>query len=220
MLKSEKEILIKDLSDKFTRAKGVIVAEFNKLDVDTVNRLRKKLRDGGVEWKVLKNTLAKRAAKGTSVEKVSEDFVGPVALAISYDDVVAPAKILAAFVKDLETVKIRSGVIQGQKIDKAGVLALAKLPGLNELRSTILGMINQPATKLLRTIKEPGAALARVGPTIARPAARNSSTIPAASGASGPTTVRSTPRCWASSRMPVAAWFVATRAVPGFPGVA
>ena len=162
MLKSEKEILIKDLSDKFTRAKGVIVAEFNKLDVDTVNRLRKKLRDGGVEWKVLKNTLAKRAAKGTSVEKVSEDFVGPVALAISYDDVVAPAKILAAFVKDLETVKIRSGVIQGQKIDKAGVLALAKLPGLNELRSTILGMINQPATKLLRTIKEPGAALARV----------------------------------------------------------
>lgn len=162
MLKSEKEILIKELSDKFTRAKGVILAEFNKLDVDTVNKLRKKLRDGGVEWKVLKNTLARRAAKGTSVEKISDDFVGPVALAISYDDVVAPAKILAAFVKDLETVKIRSGVIQGQKIDKAGVQALAKLPGLNELRSTILGMINQPATKLLRTIKEPSAALVRV----------------------------------------------------------
>lgn len=162
MLKSEKEILIKELSDKFTRAKGVIVAEFNKLDVDTVNKLRKKLRDGGVEWKVLKNTLAIRAAKGTSVEKVSGDFVGPVAVAISYDDVVAPAKILAAFVKDLQTVKIRSGVIQGQKIDQAGVQALAKLPGLNELRSTILGMINQPATKLLRTIKEPSASLVRV----------------------------------------------------------
>ena len=162
MLKSEKEILIKELTDKFTRAKGVIVAEFNKLDVDTVNKLRKKLRDGNVEWKVLKNTLARRAAKGTSVEKISDDFVGPVALAISYGDVVAPAKILAAFVKDLETVKIRSGVIQGQKIDKAGVQALAKLPGLNELRSTILGMINQPATKLLRTIKEPSGALVRV----------------------------------------------------------
>ncbi len=162
MLKSEKEILIKELNDKFTRAKGVVVAEFNKLNVDTVNKLRKKLRDGGVEWKVLKNTLAKRAAKGTSVEKISDDFVGPVAVAISYDDVVAPAKILAAFVKGLETVKIRSGVIQGQKIDAAGVQALAKLPGLNELRSTILGMINQPATKLLRTIKEPSASLVRV----------------------------------------------------------
>lgn len=162
MLKSEKEVMIKDLNDRFTRAKGVIVAEFKKLDVDTVNRLRKKLREGKVEWKVLKNTLARRAAKGTSVEKISDDFVGPVAAAISYDDVIAPAKILAEFTKDLEAIKIRSGVIQGQKIDKSGVLALAKLPGLNELRATILGMINQPATKLVRTINEPGSALARV----------------------------------------------------------
>jgi large subunit ribosomal protein L10 len=162
MLKSEKEELIKELTDKFTRAKGVVVAEFNKLDVETVNKLRAKLRAGNVEWKVLKNTLARRAAKGTSVEMISDDFVGPIALAISYGDVVAPAKILSEFVKDLETVKIKSGVIQGQKIDKAGVQALAKLPGLNQLRATILGMINQPATKLARTINEPGASLARV----------------------------------------------------------
>jgi large subunit ribosomal protein L10 len=162
VLKSEKEQQIKDMNDKFTRAKGVIIAEFNKLDVDTVNRLRKKLREGKVEWKVLKNTLARRAAKGTSVEKISDDFVGPVAAAISYDDVVAPAKILTEFVKDLEAIKIRSGVIQGQKVDKAGVIALSKLPGLPELRATILSMINQPATKLVRTIKEPGALLARV----------------------------------------------------------
>ena len=162
MLKSEKEELIKDLNDRFSRAKGVVVAEFNKLNVDTVNRLRKKLRDGKVEWRVLKNTLARRAAKGTSVEKISDDFVGPVAAAITYDDVIAPAKILSELVKDLETIKIRSGVIQGQKIDKNGVLALAKLPGLQELRAQILGVINQPATKLARTIKEPGSALARV----------------------------------------------------------
>ena len=162
MLKSEKEELIKELTDKFTRAQGVVAAEFNKLDVETVNKLRAKLRAGGVEWKVLKNTLARRAAKGTSVEKIADDFVGPIALAISYGDVVAPAKILSEFVKDLESVKIKSGVVQGQKIDKAGVQALAKLPGLNELRATILSMINQPATKLVRTINEPGASLARV----------------------------------------------------------
>lgn len=162
MLRSEKEQMISELNEKFTRAKAVVVAEFSKLDVATVNRLRKKLREGKVEWKVLKNTLARRAAKGTSVEKVSDDFTGPVATAISYDDVIAPAKILAEFAKDLETIKIRSGVVQGQKIDKAGVVALAKLPGLNELRATILSMINQPATKLVRTIKEPGGALARV----------------------------------------------------------
>lgn len=162
MLKSEKETLNKELNDKFSRAKAVVVAEFKKLDVDTVNRLRKKLREGKVEWKVLKNTIARRAAKGTSVEKVSDDFVGPVAAAISYDDVIAPAKILAEFTKDLQSITVRSAVVQGQKIDAKGVQALAKMPGLNELRAQILGMINQPASKLVRTIKEPSNALARV----------------------------------------------------------
>lgn len=162
MLRSEKESLQKELNDKFTRAQTVILAEFRKLDVDTVNRLRKKLRDGKVEWKVLKNTIARRAAKGTSVEVLSDDFVGPVAAAIGYDDVVAPAKILAEFTKELEAIKIRGAVVQGRKTDAKGVQALAKLPGLNELRAQILGMLNQPATKLARTIKEPGSALARV----------------------------------------------------------
>lgn len=162
MLRSEKKVMIGELNEKFSRATAVVVAEFTKLDVATVNRLRSTLRSSQVEWKVLKNTLARRAAKGTTVELVSDDFVGPVAVAISYGDVVAPAKVLAEFSKGLESIKIKSGLAQGQKIDSAGVMALAKLPGLQELRAQILGMINQPATKLLRTIKEPGGALARV----------------------------------------------------------
>ncbi len=162
MLRSEKESLQTELNGKFAKAKMVIVAEFKKLDVDTVNRLRRKLRDGQVEWKVLKNTIARRAAKGTSVDVIAGDFVGPVAAAISYDDVIAPAKILSEFIKDLESIKIRSAVIDGKKADAKGVMALAKLPPLNTLRAQILSMINQPATTLARTIKEPGAALARV----------------------------------------------------------
>ena len=162
MLRSEKETLHKELNEKFTKANAVILAEFKKLDVDTVNRLRKKLREGNVEWKVLKNTIARRAAKGTASEKISEQFVGPVAVALAYGDVVAPAKILTEFIKDLETIKIRSAVVQGQKISTNEVVALAKMPGLPELRAKILGCINQPATKIARTIKEPGAALARV----------------------------------------------------------
>ncbi len=162
MLKSEKEVLIKELTDKFSRAKTVVVSEMRKVDVATVTRLRKKLREGGVEFKVLKNTLARRAAKGSSVEVLADDFVGPVSVAVSYTDVIAPAKILADFVKDLETIKLRSAVVEGKKIDVNGIKALAKMPGLPQLRATILGMINQPATKLARTIKEPGSALARV----------------------------------------------------------
>ena len=162
MLKSEKEEVTKELNEKFARAKTVIVTEFRKLDVSTVTKLRKKLRDGGVDYRVLKNTLARRAAKGTSVEVLAKDFVGPVSVSIGYDDVVAPAKILTEFVKDLETIKIRTAVVEGKRIDVNGVKALAKMPGLNELRATLLNMINQPVTKLARTIKEPGAALARV----------------------------------------------------------
>lgn len=162
MLKSEKEALIQELNGKFARAKTAIVAEFNKVDVATVTHLRKKFREGGVEYKVLKNTLAKRASKGTPVEVVSDDFTGPVALVIGYGDVVTPAKILSDFIKDLETIKVRSAVVDGKKVDANGVKALAKMPGLPELRAKILGMINQPAGKLVRTIAAPGGQLARV----------------------------------------------------------
>lgn len=162
MLKSEKETLIKEMADKFGRAKAVILTEFNKVPVEKVNALRKKLRDGGVEYKVLKNTLARRAAKGTAAEKISDDFVGPVSVCLSYGDVVAPAKILTEFIKDSEMFKVKGAVIEGVKQDANGVRALAKMPGLPELRATLLGLFNQPATKLARTIKEPGGALARV----------------------------------------------------------
>jgi large subunit ribosomal protein L10 len=160
--KNEKEQVIKELNEKFSRAKAAILAEFAGVDVLTVTNLRKKLRDGKVEYKVLKNTLAKRAAKGTSLEQISEQFVGSVAVALSYDDVIAPAKILTEFIKDLEKIKVRSAVVEGKKTDAAGVKALAKMPGLNELRAKLLGMFNQPAGRLVRTIAEPGSKLARV----------------------------------------------------------
>ncbi|MGQ0508343.1 MAG: 50S ribosomal protein L10 [Myxococcaceae bacterium] len=162
MLKSEKEVVIKDLNDKFSRAKTAIAIEFNKVDVETVTKLRKKFRDGGVEYRVLKNTLAKRAAKGTPVEALSDEFHGPIALCIGYADVVAPAKILTDFIKDMETLKVRAGVVDGKKVDANQVKALAKLPGLNELRAMLLGMITQPASKLVRTLAAPGSQLARV----------------------------------------------------------
>ncbi|CAM3523290.1 50S ribosomal protein L10 [Corallococcus sp. ZKHCc1 1396] len=162
MLKSEKEVMIKELNEKFARTKSAVVAEFSKVDVETVTKLRRKFREGKVEYKVIKNTLARRAAEGTPLSVISDDFTGPVALCISYDDVVAPAKILMDFIKDMETIKVRSAVVDGRKVDVNGVKALAKLPGLNELRGQLLGMLNQPAGKLVRTIAAPGSQLARV----------------------------------------------------------
>nr|WP_227027697.1 50S ribosomal protein L10 [Corallococcus soli] len=161
-MKSEKEVMIKELNEKFARTKSAVVAEFSKVDVETVTKLRRKFREGKVEYKVIKNTLARRAAEGTPLSVISDDFTGPVALCISYDDVVAPAKILMDFIKDMETIKVRSAVVDGRKVDVNGVKALAKLPGLNELRGQLLGMLNQPAGKLVRTIAAPGSQLARV----------------------------------------------------------
>jgi large subunit ribosomal protein L10 len=160
--RTDKEAVIAELHAKMARSRAAIVAEPKGLDVETVTALRKKLRDAKVEYRVVKNTLAARAAKGTPVEVVADRFVGPTALVMSYDDVVAPAKLLTEFMKDRDNFAIRGAVVEGALVDAKGVAALAKLPGLNELRAQILGMLAQPATKLARIIGTPAQQLARV----------------------------------------------------------
>jgi large subunit ribosomal protein L10 len=160
--RTEKEEVISELHEKMAKVKIAIVAEPKGLDVATVNDLRKKLRDSKIEYRVIKNSLAARAAKGTSVEKVADKFVGPTAIVMSYDDVIAPAKVLADFMKDRENFSIRTAVVEGRVVDAKGIQALAKMPGLLELRGQIAAMIAQPATKLARIIGTPGQQLARV----------------------------------------------------------
>ncbi len=162
MNRTEKEQVIGELHDKMAKAKAAIVGEPKGLTVAVVTDLRKKLRDSKVEYRVVKNTLAARAAKGTPVEPIAEKFVGPTAIVMSYDDVVTPAKLLAEFMKDRENFTIRTAVVEGKVIDAKGVQSLAKMPGLQELRGQIAAMIAQPATKLARIVGPPGQQLARV----------------------------------------------------------
>lgn len=162
MNRTEKEQVIGELHEKMAKAKSAIVAEPKGLDVATVTELRKKLRDAKVEYRVVKNTLAARAAKGTTLESVAEKFVGPTAIVMSYDDVVAPAKLLVDFMKDRENFAIRAAVVEGKVVDAKGVLALAKMPGLQELRAQIAATIALPATQLARILGTPGQQLARV----------------------------------------------------------
>jgi large subunit ribosomal protein L10 len=160
--RTEKEQVIGELHEKMARAKAAIVAEPRGLTVEVVTGLRKKLRDAKVDYRIVKNTLAARAAKGTPVESVADQFRGPTAIVMSYDDVVAPAKLLADFMKDRESFVIRTAVVEGKVVDAKGVQALAKMPGLQELRGQIASMIAQPATRLVRMIGTPGQQLARV----------------------------------------------------------
>lgn len=162
MNRTEKEQVIGELHEKMAKAKAAIVAEPKGLTVAVVTELRKKLRDAKVEYRVVKNTLAARAAKGTTLEPLAEKFVGPTAIVMSYDDVVVPAKLLVEFMKDRENFSIRTAVVEGKVIDAKGVLALAKMPGLQELRAKLAATIAQPATRLVRMIGTPGQQLARV----------------------------------------------------------
>jgi len=160
--RTEKEQVIGELHEKMAKAKTAIVAEPKGLTVAVVTELRRKLRDAKIDYRVVKNTLAARAAKGTSVEVLAEKFVGPTAIVMSYDDVVAPAKLLVDFMKDRQNFAIRAAVVEGKVIDAKGVQALARLPSLKELRGQIASLIAQPATRLARMIGTPGQQLARV----------------------------------------------------------
>ena len=162
MNRTEKEQVIGELHEKMAKAKAAILAEPKGLTVAVVTELRRKLREAKVDYRVVKNTLAARAAKGTSLEALADKFVGPTALVMSYDDVVTPAKLLADFMKDRENFAIRTAVIDGKVIDAKGVQALARMPGIKELRAQIAATIAQPATKLARVIGTPGQQLARV----------------------------------------------------------
>ena len=162
MNRTEKEEVISALHEKMAKAKAAILAEPKGLDVATVTELRRKFREAKVDYKVVKNTLAQRAAKGTPVEPLADKFVGPTALIMSYGDVVAPAKIVTDFAKDRENFAIRTAVIEGKVVDVKGIQALARMPGIQELRGQIAGMIAQPAAKLARMIATPGQKLAQV----------------------------------------------------------
>ncbi len=161
MNRTEKEQVVNRLHEKMARARAAILAEPRGLDVATVTELRRKCREAKVEYRVVKNTLAVRAAKGTPVESLAKEFRGPTALVMSYDDVVVPAKLLADFAKDRESFSIRIGVIEGKVVDAKGLQALARMPGIQELRGKLAGLVAQPAARLVRLIATPGQQLAR-----------------------------------------------------------
>ena len=163
MTRTEKEQFITDLRERFSKAELAFAVAFSGLDVSTATTLRKQFRDGGVKYRVVKNTLAKLATEGTDYAALNELLTGPTAVVLGYEDVVAPAKILHQFLKDHEgKLEVKGGVVQGKKVSVADIEALAKLPGLDELRAQLLALLNTPAQTLLRLTKTPGEQIARV----------------------------------------------------------
>jgi large subunit ribosomal protein L10 len=163
MQRTEKQQMVESLRAKMAKAEIAVAVGYKNIDAAATVALRKKFRDNKVDYKVVKNTLAKLAAKGTIVEGLSSKLEGPSAIILGYDDVVAPAKILQEVLKDQgDKLVVKAGVVQGNLVDAAGLKALASMPGLPELRGMLLAMLQAPASQLVRLLNTPGGQLARV----------------------------------------------------------
>lgn len=161
MIKTEKIEAVAAIEEVYRNNQAVIVTHYHGLTVSAISKLRKNLRLQGASFKVIKNTLAKIAAKNANIADVDGLFKGPVAIAYSTDPV-SVAKIIAQFAKENEAFKIVGGILDNKKIDDAVVKQLATLPSLDELRGKIIGILQAPATKIACVTAAPAAQLARV----------------------------------------------------------
>ena len=150
----EKKRITQDLNERFSKAAVVIVTDYKGLDVDAINDLRRKLRKEEVEYQVVKNSLLVRASEETDVALIKETFKGPSAVALSYSDPIAPAKVLTAFAKDHDVFEIKVGVMDGKILDANKIKALAALPSREVLLGTFVSVLNNVPTGFVRTIAE------------------------------------------------------------------
>jgi len=150
----EKQQITKDLHDRFARSAIIVVTDYQGLDVASISDLRRKLRESNIEYQVVKNTLLVRAAEGTEVALIKDHFKGPSAVAISYDDPVAPAKVLSQFAKDNNKLEIKIGVVNGKVLDNQAIKALATLPSREVLLAQFLSALNAVPTSIVRVLAE------------------------------------------------------------------
>ena len=161
MDRSQKADLVAELNSVFTETSVVVVTRNLGLTVAQSTDLRLKMRDAGAQFKVAKNKLAQIALEGTRYGGISDLLTGPTALATSKDPVAA-AKVAVEFAKTNDKLEIVGGAMGDTLLDMNGIKALAALPSLDQLRGTLIGLVQAPATKIARIAIEPAAQLARV----------------------------------------------------------
>ena len=149
----QKQAMVAEVAAKLAAAQAVIVAEYRGLDVGRVTQLRANARKSGLYLRVLKNTLVRRAVKGTPFEKLSDQLVGPLMYGIAPDPV-AGAKVLSEFAKDNELFVIKGGAMPNALMSDKEIKALALLPSRDELLAQLLGTMQAPVAKLARTLNE------------------------------------------------------------------
>lgn len=144
--------LVDEIKEKIESAHSIVLVNYRGLTVEAATELRKKLRENGVDYKVYKNTMMKRAFNDLGHDGLDEYLAGPSAIAFGLEDAVAPAKVIAEFAKDNEAIEIKAGIVDGKVIDVKGVEALAKLPSKEVLIAQVLGGLNAPIQGLANVL--------------------------------------------------------------------
>jgi large subunit ribosomal protein L10 len=150
--REDKRKLVADFHTRLEKAQGAFLMDYQGLNVETVNRLRKALREVDAEFQVVKNRLLKLACQGTDTALLEEQMRGPSAIAVTYEDVVGPAKVLVDFSKEFKQLEIKSGQIMGKAIDAEGVKRLAELPGKDVLLAQVLTAMQGVPASLVRVL--------------------------------------------------------------------
>ncbi|WP_202081228.1 50S ribosomal protein L10 [Caldalkalibacillus salinus] len=143
-VREEKQQIVETIATKLRDSKSTLLVDYRGLDVSQVTELRKQLREAGVEFKVYKNTLARRATKETDWTELDQFLVGPTAIAFSEEDPIAPAKVIAGFAKENEELEIKAGVVEGQLLELDELKEIAELPSHDGLLSMLLSVLQAP----------------------------------------------------------------------------
>lgn len=149
----QKQAVIDEIKEKLDRAQSAVVIDYIGITVAQADAMRKKLREANVDYTVYKNTLVNRAIEGTQYEALKDALSGPSAFAISYDDAVAPARVLNGIMKEYKKMSFKAGVIEGAYFDGDGVKAVADLPSRDELIAKFMGSIQSPVSSFARMIQ-------------------------------------------------------------------
>ena len=150
--RADREQELQELTTAFNSADTAILVDYRGLDVPAVTELRRQIRGARAQYKVVKNTLAKRASQGTRLASLEEHFVGTTAVAYTGNDAVALAKALTTFMKGAPTLSIKAAVLQGQAIKPAAVTDLANLPGKPELYAKLLFVLQAPMQQFVSVL--------------------------------------------------------------------
>ncbi|ASJ56761.1 50S ribosomal protein L10 [Brevibacillus sp. HB1.2] len=153
VIREEKVQAINEIAAKLRESQTTVVADYRGLTVAQVTELRKQLREAGVEFQVLKNSLTRLATEKESLTELDQYLTGPNALAFSKDDIIAPAKVIAEFAKKNDKLEIKGGVIEGKVVDAEQIKALASLPNREGLLSMLLSVLQAPMRNVALAVK-------------------------------------------------------------------